>query len=122
LAEDKHPVSSTGQAFEQPRKKEDNLVKKSVNRIVPIIINKSILLVMGVIFLGGCSSQPIIQKANESKSAFDSALLYDGESHVVNEDLSNSQQYRIYEKGASGFVSLDALDVDAKQRANDFCN
>jgi len=66
--------------------------------------------------------QPIIQKVNESKSPFDSALLYDGESQVVNEDSSGSQQYRIYEKGASGFVSLDALDVDAKQRANDFCN
>jgi hypothetical protein len=74
-----------------------------------------------IIFLGGCSMQPTIQKVNESKSGFDGAF-YQGETHVVSEDLSNSEQYRIYEKGASGFVSVDALKDDAEHRANDFCS
>lgn len=65
--------------------------------------------------------QPTIQKVNESKSGFDGAF-YQGETHVVSEDLSNSEQYRIYEKGASGFVSVDALKDDAEHRANDFCS
>jgi len=65
--------------------------------------------------------QPTVQKVNESKSGFDGAF-YDGESHVVSKDLSNSEQYRIFEKGSSGFVSLDAIISDAEQRAKDFCS
>jgi hypothetical protein len=82
--------------------------------------SKLVLLTM-VIFLGGCSMQPTIQKVSESKSGFDGAF-YQGESYVVNEYLSNSEQYRIFEEGASGFVSVDALKDDAQQRAKDFCS
>jgi hypothetical protein len=88
-------------------------------------MNKSkskLVLATIIIFLSGCSMQPTIQKVNESKSGFDSALLYKGESFILNKDESNNEQYRIYEKGATGFVSLDALEIDAKQRANDFCS
>jgi hypothetical protein len=85
-------------------------------------MNKSKLVMLtAVIFLGGCSMQPTIQKVNESKSGFDGAF-YQGETHVVSEDLSNSEQYRIFEKAASGFVSLDAIKDDAEHRANDFCS
>ena len=64
--------------------------------------------------------QPTVQKVSESKSGFDGAF-YDGESYVVSKDLSNGEQYRIYEKASSGFVSLDAIITDAEQRAKDFC-
>ena len=75
---------------------------------------------MVVIFLGGCSMQPTVQKVSESKSGFEGAF-YDGESYVVSKDLSDKEQYRIYEKASSGFVSLDAIITDVEQRAKDFC-
>jgi hypothetical protein len=81
----------------------------------------TLALITVVIFLGGCSMQPTVQKVSESKSGFDGAF-YDGESYSVSKDLSNSEQYRIYEKASSGFVSLDAIITDAEQRAKDFCS
>lgn len=79
------------------------------------------VLLMILITLGGCSTQPIIQKVSEGTSGFEGAF-YQGEIHIVNKEFPISEQYRIYEKGASGFVSLSALEDDAKQRAKDFCN
>ena len=85
-------------------------------------MNKSKLFLLPVvIYFLGCSMPATIKLANESKSAFEDAV-FEGESHVVSKDLSNSEQYRIFSQGASGFVSLEALKSDAEQRANDFCS
>lgn len=82
--------------------------------------SKSILF-MAVIFLGGCSMQPTIQKVSESKSGFAGAF-YDGESYVASKDFPISEQYRIFEEAATGFVSIDAIKDDAEQRAKNFCS
>jgi hypothetical protein len=85
-------------------------------------MNKSkLVLVTAIIFLGGCSMQPIIKKVNESKSGFDGAF-YQGETEIISNDLSNNEQYRIYEKGATGFVPVDAIMNDTEQRAKAFCS
>jgi hypothetical protein len=84
-------------------------------------MNKSKLVFLTVaIFLGGCAVPTTIQLAKESKSGFEGAV-YEGESQVVGKNLSNSEEYRIFSQGASGFVPLEAIQSDAEQKAKDFC-
>ncbi len=65
--------------------------------------------------------QPTVQKVSESKSGFDGAF-YQGETEIVSKDFSNNEQYRIFEKAASGFVALNSIKDDAEQRAKNFCS
>lgn len=68
----------------------------------------------------GCGTSSTIQPANRSKSGFEGAT-YPGELHVIAEDNSGSERYRVFEKGATGFVSLEAVREGAEQRADAFC-
>jgi hypothetical protein len=70
--------------------------------------------------LVGCASSSTIQPANASKSHFEGAV-YGGELNAVADDESGSVRYRVFEQGATGFVSLQAVRETAEQRANDFC-
>jgi hypothetical protein len=74
---------------------------------------------MLIVFLN-CATSSTIQPANKSKSGFDGAV-YGGEEKVVSEDTSGSERYRVFEQGATGFVSLQSVREGAEQRANDFC-
>lgn len=80
------------------------------------MINKSIFILLGSILLGGCSTTSPIQKANESKSAF-----FFGKPNIVSRNIPEEEQYRIYHRAATGFVSIQWLRSDVEQRATDFC-
>lgn len=67
----------------------------------------------------GCASSSTIQPANHSKSSFEGAV-YPGELHVVAEDKTGSQQYRVFEQAATGFVSVQSVREDVEERANSF--
>jgi hypothetical protein len=67
-----------------------------------------------------CASSSTIQPAKSSRSHFEGAV-YGGESNVVAEDKSGSEQYRVFEQGATGFVSLQSVRETAEQRADEFC-
>jgi hypothetical protein len=85
-------------------------------------MNKSKLVFLTVaIFLGGCAVPTTIQLAKESKSGFEGAV-YQGKSKIVGQDLSNNEQYRVFEQGDSGFVPIRAIRSIAEQRAKDFCS
>jgi hypothetical protein len=68
----------------------------------------------------GCGTSSTIQPVNRSKSGFDGAA-FPGELHVIAEDDSGAERYRVFEKGATGFVSLEAVREGAEQRADAFC-
>ena len=68
----------------------------------------------------GCGTSSTIQPASRSKSGFEGAA-FPGELHVIAEDNSGSEQYRVFEKGATGFVSLEAVREGAERRADAFC-
>ena len=68
----------------------------------------------------GCASTSTIQLANRSKSGFEGAA-YPGELHVVAEDKTGSQQYRVFEQGGTGFVSVSTVRDEVEERANAFC-
>lgn len=78
------------------------------------------VLVSLTILAVGCASSSTIQPANASRSHFEGAV-YGGELNVVAEDKSGSEQYRVFEQGATGFVSLQSVRETAEQRANEFC-
>ncbi len=80
---------------------------------------KAVLVSLTMVAVG-CASSSTIQPANASRSHFEGAV-YGGELNVVAEDKSGSEQYRVFEQGATGFVSLQSVRETAEQRANEFC-
>ena len=73
-----------------------------------------------VVLLIGCSTAMPIQKVSESKSPFDDAV-YSGETTIVDTDISNSEQYRVFSQGSTGFVPQSAVRSNAEARADKFC-
>jgi hypothetical protein len=69
----------------------------------------------------GCSVTSPIQPASSSKSAFEGAV-YKGETVTVSAGTPGSEAYRVFNQGATGFVSLQSVRDDAEQRAKDFCD
>ncbi len=83
-------------------------------------MNKLLLILVMAIYLGGCSVATPIQKADESKSAFEGAL-YKGTSEIVTEGVPESESYRLFHQGATGFVPPSRLLFSAERRAKTFC-
>lgn len=74
---------------------------------------------IGVV-LAACSTASSIQRADMSTSGFDGAI-YDGEESVLREDIPDSEAYRIFHQGATGFVSVQSVRTSAEGRAKSFC-
>ena len=73
-----------------------------------------------VLMLVGCSTASTIQRADQSKSAFDDAV-YEGEEYNVNEDVPGNIKYRIFHQASTGFTSVQSVRVSATKRADQFC-
>jgi len=74
-----------------------------------------------VLALTGCAKSSTIQRADNSESEFDSAVLYEGEKYSVGEDVEGAVEYRIFHQASTGFTSLQSIRVSATKRAEDFC-
>jgi hypothetical protein len=70
--------------------------------------------------LAGCAVTAPIQPAASSKSGFDGAV-YKGTTVKVHDATPGREAYRVFQQGATGFVSIQSVRDDAEQRANDFC-
>lgn len=68
----------------------------------------------------GCSMDTGILNAKDSKSFFDEAV-YTGETKLLSEDKTGSEQYRIFQQGATGFVPVSALVEEVHRRASRYC-
>lgn len=79
-----------------------------------------VVTISAALSLGACASSSTIQPASTSKSNFEGAV-YKGERKVVAEDTSGAERYRVFEQGATGFVSLQSVRETAEHRANQFC-
>jgi len=77
-------------------------------------------LIVGLIVLSGCSDSPAIQPAISSKSKFQDSV-YHGESVTVNPTPPGIEEFRVFQEGATGFVSIQSVRETAEQRAADFC-
>lgn len=71
--------------------------------------------------IAGCAMTGAIQPVSASKSGFDGAV-YSGETSVMNAPTPKTEVYRVFNQGATGFVSLEANREDAESRATQFCS
>jgi len=83
-------------------------------------VTKLGIVLIGIIFIGGCSTASTIQKVSTSESAFDDAV-FDGEVSIVNDDIPDDYAYRIFHQAATGFVSIQSIRVSSEKRASEFC-
>jgi hypothetical protein len=83
-------------------------------------MNRRVALLPFLLAGFACATSSTIQPADRSKSGFEGAV-YPGELHVVAEDKTGAQRYRVFEQGATGFVSVQSVRDDVEQRASSFC-
>jgi hypothetical protein len=79
-----------------------------------------ILLIFSSAFVAGCAENSGVLRANYSKSFFDDAV-FKGESTVLDEDTTGSEQYRVYQQAATGFVSVETCREEVEQKAFRHC-
>ena len=66
------------------------------------------------------SSTTPVEKADQSDSNFN-PLVYNGSTSILREDIPDSEAYRVFQKGGSGFVTLNNVRAKAEKRADEFC-
>ena len=93
-------------------------MKAIISRVPQLVI---IAFLAEALLVSGCADSPAIQLANASKSKFDQSI-YHGETVVVSSTPPGVEEYRVFEEGATGFVSMESVRDSAEQRATDFCN
>ena len=79
-----------------------------------------ILLIFSSAFVAGCAENSAVLRAKDSKSFFDDAV-FKGETTVLEEDTTGSQQYRVYQQAATGFVSVETCREEVEQKAFRHC-
>jgi len=65
--------------------------------------------------LGGCATSTPIQRYSESKSAFSKEPV------LMSNNYPESNIYRVYQRAATGFTSIEALREELEARATTFC-
>lgn len=70
--------------------------------------------------LVGCAGTPPVQPAATSKSQFDGAF-YGGETDLLAKPTPNTEVYRAFYQGGSGFVSVDSVREEVEEIANKHC-
>ncbi|TSA41240.1 MAG: SHOCT domain-containing protein [Verrucomicrobiales bacterium] len=73
------------------------------------------LLLLATLLVNGCSTSSPIRKYSESKSHFR------GKPTIVSDAPSGVDLYRVYQQGATGFVSIQSVRQTAERRADEFC-
>ena len=87
-----------------------------------------VISLMGIVLFSGCSTSTQfgsiasdIELASRSTSPFDETI-FSGEIIQHNTNMENLPEYRIFHKGASGFVSRTSVRNSALKRIKAFCS
>ncbi len=81
---------------------------------------KSLAITVTFVLLTGCSVTGNITPAKDTPSAFDGAV-YSGKTIEYAKPSPEGVEYRVFNQGATGFVSVEANREDAQTRATQFC-
>jgi hypothetical protein len=101
----------------------------SARRFVPLKLNVEqrslmmktfVMLAALSLLLYGCAENSAIIRASDSKSFFDEAT-FKGQTTVLDEDVTGSEQYRVYQQAATGFISVETCREEVEQKAYRFC-
>ena len=77
--------------------------------------------VVTCLLLTACSVSSNIERVEQSKSGLDGAV-YEGEEIIIRTDIPDSEAYRIFHQGATGFVSVLSVRKSAESRARGYCS
>lgn len=81
--------------------------------IVVIAISMAIVLV-------ACGQTSAIQATDKSQSRFANAV-FKGETVVLSQPTEGKEQFRLFQQGATGYISLQSVRDDVELRAVQFC-
>jgi hypothetical protein len=84
------------------------------------VSKKSLFTLSLIALLQACSSASPIIEASKSNSGFDNAV-FEGNVVAVSDNEKGLIEYRIFQHGNSGFVTLNEVREMAENRANRFC-
>lgn len=85
--------------------------------VIPIVAAATFIVAL----LVGCGQTSAIQATHSSKSHFADAA-FKGQSVVLSEATKGSEQFRLFQQGATGYVSLQSVRDDVELRAVQFCD
>lgn len=96
-----------------------NQLKQEEVRVLPTIARVAIAtsIAMGIV---GCGQTSSIQATDKSKSHFAGAA-FKGEAVVLSQPTKGNEQFRLFQQGATGYVSLQSVRDDVELRAVQFC-
>ena len=81
---------------------------------------KRLPAVLAAVLLAGCVSAPSVQPAATSRSRFEGAT-YEGETVTLGRPTPGEESYRVFQEGATGFVTLQAVRSGAEAMATAHC-
>jgi len=84
-------------------------------------LHSVVLAGLASVVLASCTDSPAIQPASSSKSKFELSA-YHGETVTVRSTPPDVEEYRVFQEGSTGFVSIQSVRSDAEQRATAFCD
>jgi hypothetical protein len=84
------------------------------------VSKKSLFTLSLIALLQACSSANPIIEASKSNSGFENAV-FEGNVTSVSDNDKDLIEYRIFQHGNSGFVTLNEVREMAENRANRFC-
>ena len=79
-----------------------------------------VFILISILFIGACAKDSGIMIAKDNESIFDNAVC-PFEAKVIAENKANSELYRMYLQGATGFVPVGALADEIEKQANKHC-
>jgi hypothetical protein len=71
------------------------------------------------LILSGCAISAPVEKVSESSSHF--GPIYSGEDLLTDTGEVPGERYRVFQQGATGYVSKDSVRETAEHRAIQFC-
>lgn len=78
------------------------------------------VVALAALGLAGCGQTSAIQSVDKSKSHFVDAA-FKGETVVLSRPTAGNEQFRLFQQGATGYVSLQSVRDDVELRAVHFC-
>ena len=69
---------------------------------------------------GGCAVNSGVLQAKDNKSFFEGAA-YEGETKILAEDKTGSEQYRVFQQAATGYIPTSVVRDECEQQANKHC-
>lgn len=88
--------------------------KRTSRLLIPAVLAAALLL-------EGCAVTPPVENASETPSHFADAV-YKGRHIPMAENTEGLEEYRVYRRAATGFVSENAVINNAKRAAFRFCD